>query len=178
METNLRRTTLIAFFSALICVGAFIVIPVGPVPIVIQNMIVILAGLLLGPAKGTASVALFLFIGAIGFPVFSGGRGGIAHFAGPTGGYLVGYLATVFVAGIINRKASRGPLIPVVASLAAATVVYIPGIAWLKLSLRSDWPKAIAVGLLPFILPDLCKAVAAGLLAAVLRPSVDEAMGR
>jgi biotin transport system substrate-specific component len=178
METNLRRTTVIAFFSALTCVGAFIVIPVGPVPIVLQNMIVILAGLLLGPAKGTASVALFLFVGAIGFPVFSGGRGGLAHFAGPTGGYLAGYLLAAFVAGLVNRKRSQGAFLPVAASILAAIVVYLPGVTWLKLSLHADWTKALAVGLLPFLIPDLCKAVVAGLLAKALRPAVDEALGR
>lgn len=104
METskNLKRMIFSSLLTALMIVGSYIRIPVGPVPIVLANMFAVLAGLLLGPVWGSASVGLYLLLGLIGLPVFSGG-GGPAYFAGPTGGYLVGYAAAAFAAGAVNR---------------------------------------------------------------------------
>ena len=78
--------------------------PGTPVPIVLQNMMPILASGLLGGFYGTASTALFLIAGLLGLPVFSGGRGGIAHLLGPTGGFLIGYLAAAAFLIIFFRK--------------------------------------------------------------------------
>jgi biotin transport system substrate-specific component len=180
MGSRLRSVTLVALFTALICVGAFIAVPIGlgPVPIVLQNMLVLLTGLLLGPLRGSAAVGLFLISGLIGLPVFSGGRSGPAHFAGPAGGYLVGYLLAAFVTGILNRGSGRSRIMPILASLAGAFVIYVPAVIWLRIILVPDWLKAVVGGTTPYIIPDLVKAVIAGLLAIVLRPSVDEALGK
>ncbi|MFH2130143.1 MAG: biotin transporter BioY, partial [bacterium] len=98
-STQLRLTVYAALFAALISAGAFMAIPIGPVPIVLQNMFVLLAGVLLGWKWGAASVLIYLLAGAVGFPVFSAGRGGVAHLLGPTGGYLLSYIPAVIVAG-------------------------------------------------------------------------------
>ena len=108
METskNLKRMIFTSLLTALMIIGAYIRIPLGPVPIVLTNMFVVLAGLLLGPFWGIAGAGLYLLLGLIGLPVFSGG-GGPAYFAGPTGGYLIGYAAAAFAAGAV-RRAGRG----------------------------------------------------------------------
>ena len=98
---TLRMSVFSALFSALIIVGAYLKIPVGPVPIVLANFFVLLAGVLLGPKWGAASVGLYLLLGVVGLPVFAGG-GGIAYLTGPTGGFLIGYLPAAFLAGVIS----------------------------------------------------------------------------
>ena len=109
MSSNFKLSIMLIFvplFAALIAVSGFIVFPLPgtPVPIVLQNMMPILASGLLGGLYGTASTALFLITGLLGLPVFSGGRGGLAHLLGPTGGFLIGYLAAAAFLIIFFRK--------------------------------------------------------------------------
>jgi biotin transport system substrate-specific component len=94
-STSLRMTVYASLMAALIAAGAYMALPIGPVPIVLQNLFVFLSGLLLGPRWGVASIGVYLMAGALGLPVFAGGVGGIGRFAGPTGGYLLGYLPAV-----------------------------------------------------------------------------------
>ena len=91
MNSNTIKSVFTALFAALICAGALITIPLGPVPIVLQNAFAIMAGLLLGPLQGAGAVGIFLILGALGLPVFSGGRGGIAVLTGPTAGVITSY---------------------------------------------------------------------------------------
>jgi len=162
-----------ALFAALTAAGALIAIPVGPVPIVLQNLFAILSGLVLGPLMGSAAVGLYLLAGILNFPVFAGGGGGIARFAGPTGGYLIGYLIAAFCAGLIAGrprpcvKTSR--LRIVLAVVAGFLVVYVPGVAWLKISRGLSWPRALMAGFVPFIIGDTIKGIAAVLIAPRLR---------
>ena len=107
-----------ALMAALMAVGAFLAVPIGPVPIVLQNLFVFLAGLLLGPKWGTAGVAIYLFAGTLGLPVFAGGTGGIARFAGHTGGYLLGFLPAVLAIGLISKKGKETIVFDVLAMVA------------------------------------------------------------
>ncbi|RZW12719.1 MAG: biotin transporter BioY, partial [Desulfobulbaceae bacterium] len=104
MDTSTRQLKLMVYASlmaTLTAVGAYIAIPIGPVPIVLQNLFVMLAGLLLGGRWGLTSVGVYLLAGAVGLPVFAGGTGGIGKFIGPTGGYLLGFAAAAYVIGKI-----------------------------------------------------------------------------
>jgi biotin transport system substrate-specific component len=167
----LQRTAFIALFAALIAAGAFVAIPVGPVPVVLQNFFAVLSGLVLGPLMGGAAAALYLLAGLLGLPVFAGGTGGIARFAGPTGGFLIGYflaaVTAVLVAGRPDLKAPRLRLIG--AAIAGSLVLYVPGLAWLKLSRKLDWPGAVMAGFVPFIIGDILKGIAAVIIAPRLR---------
>jgi len=169
----LMRIAFTALFAALTAAGAFIAIPVGPVPIVLQNLFALLSGLVLGPLMGSAAVALFLLAGVLGFPVFSGGGGGIARFAGPTGGFLIGYLLAALTVGLIagrpkaNVKAFQIRII--VAVIAGFLVIYVPGLIWLKTRLNLDWIKTFMTGFIPFIIGDALKGIAAVLIAPRLR---------
>ena len=165
------KVSLTALFAALTAAGAFIAIPIGPVPIVLQNLFALLSGLILGPVMGGAAVGLYLLAGILNFPVFAGGTGGIARFAGPTGGYLPGYLLMALTAGLIaGRPGARIPLPRLIAAvIAGLLVVYIPGVAWLKISRSLTWSRALIAGFLPFIIGDSLKGIAAVLIAPRLR---------
>jgi len=171
----LMRIALTALFAALTAAGAFIAIPVGPVPIVLQNLFALLSGLVLGPVLGSAAVGLYLLAGLLGFPVFSGGGGGIARFAGPTGGYLVGYLLAALTAGLIagrpgaNTNAKAFQIRIILAVVAGFLVIYVPGLIWLKTRLNLDLIKTLLTGLVPFIIGDALKGIAAVLIAPRLR---------
>jgi len=169
----LLRISLTALFAALTAAGAFVAIPIGPVPIVLQNLFALLSGLILGPLMGCAAVGLFLLAGLLNFPVFSGGGGGLVRFAGPTGGYLAGYLMAALIAGLIagRPKAGASPSLPrIIAAVALGfLVVYIPGVAWLKISRSLSWTRALAAGFVPFIIGDVLKGIAAVLIAKRLR---------
>lgn len=162
-RNKLKYTVMSALFAALMIVGAYIKIPVGPVPIVLTNLFVILAGVVLGPLWGMASVALYLLLGLMGMPVFSGG-GGPGYFAGPTGGYLIGYLLGAGAAGLINKIGSLKIVWSSIAVLLGFVCIYLTGVPWLKIVLAMPWPGALSAGLIPFIIGD---AVKGGIIVAL-----------
>lgn len=171
ISAQLQMTVYSSLMAALIAVGAFIAVPVGPVPIVLQNMFVMLAGLLLGTSWGLASVALYLLAGVCGFPVFSGGGAGLAHIFGPTGGYLLGYLPAVVTIGLVSEKAAS--MLPkLLALLVGAAFVYLFGVTWLKIATGMSFQKALTVGMLPFLIGDAIKIVAALFIAKALQPVI------
>ncbi|MEM5948034.1 biotin transporter BioY [Spirochaetia bacterium 38H-sp] len=159
----------IALFAAFTAVGAQIAIPIGPVPIVLTNLFVLLAGLVLGPYLGAASIALYILAGAIGLPVFSGAKGGLAHIAGPTGGYIIGFLLAAFIAGLITGK-ERNTVRMIIAVIAASLVIYLIGVPWLKFSLGKNWGWALGAGMIPFLIGDAIKATASVLITIGIRP--------
>ena len=148
----------IALFAALIAVSGIVAVPVGPfgLPIVFQNLFVVLAGLILGPLRGAAAVLLWILAGALGLPVFSGARGGFAHLLGPTGGFFVGYILAALLAGVLaGRSASRLRL--AVAALAGFIILYIPGIAWFMHVADKPLAPALTAACLPFLPGDTLK---------------------
>lgn len=166
----LRPMVYAALFAALTAVGAYLFVPIGPVPIVLQNMFVFLAGLLLGSRWGLASVALYLLAGLCGLPVFAGGTGGVGRLFGPTGGFLLGYLPAVFLIGAIAERQAGRMGWDVTAMIAGSGVLYACGVPWLKLVTGLSFEKAAAVGMLPFLVGDALKIAAAALIAKAVRP--------
>lgn len=172
---KVKSITFVALFTALIAVCGFISIPVPgtPIPIVLQNMMVVLVGLLLGPLMGTCSTLLFLLLGAVGLPIFSGGGGGIARFLGPTGGFLYGYLLATLVSGLIARKPKidkKTPLwILIIASFLGYVVMYIPGVIHFMLTMNATFSKTLTLCVIPYIPLDLVKMVLCIAIAATLR---------
>jgi len=162
-----------AVFSSLIILGTFIRIPLGPVPIVLANFFVILSGLFLGPFWGTVSVMLYLLLGALGLPVFSAG-GGLAVFLGPTGGYLLGYPAGAFLAGLVSRAKPTGFAVLLLAAGLGIATVYLLGVPWLIWRVSSATGESVSltrgllIGLVPFIPGDILKLAAAAIVARSL----------
>ena len=167
---NIRMSVYAALMAAFIAIGAYVAVPIGPVPIVLQNLFVLLTGLLLGSRWGLASVGLYLLAGACGLPVFAGGMGGIGRLFGPTGGYLLSYLPAVFVIGLITEKFGKRAVVDIVAMICATAIIYACGVTWLKLLTGMDWSKALAVGMVPFLIGDALKIAAAVAIAKTLRP--------
>ena len=167
-----RMMVLAALFAALIAVGAFIAIPIGPVPIVLQNFFVLLTGLLLGPRWGLVACGVYLLAGALGLPVFAGGTGGIGRFFGPTGGYLLAYLPAVFITGWLSQNKKKAVVWDCLAMILASVVIYALGASWLKFSTGMTWSKSLAVGMFPFLLGDALKIAAAIVVAKTARPMI------
>jgi biotin transport system substrate-specific component len=172
--------TLIALFAALTAAGTFVAIPLpfSPVPVTLQNLFAVLAGLCLGPFPGSLSVALYLAAGALGAPVFAGASGGMARLLGPTGGYLLGYFFAAFAGGLVAgrpRTDKQSPLWRLILAAALGLiVVYIPGILRFRQIMGFGWIQALAGGVLPFLPGDAAKAVVAGLIAPRLRRVIAE----
>lgn len=166
---TLRMTVYTALLTALIVIGAYVTIPIGPVPIALQSLFILLAGLLLGPAWGLASIGLYAALGVLGLPVFSGGGAGIGHVLGPTGGYIAGFIPAVFVIGLVSGR-KRMLLRDIAAVLAGSLIIYAAGIPWLKHVLNLSWEKAAAAGMLPFLPGDAVKAGIAVLIARYAGP--------
>jgi biotin transport system substrate-specific component len=158
--------------SALIAASAWIAIPVGAVPVTFQVFFVVLAALLLPPAWAAASMGAYLALGAIGLPVFSGGQGGLGVLAGPTGGYLFGFLAGAFLGSLVRRPlAGRAPAVAAdaVAAVTVVAVVYVFGVAQLAVVANLSTLQAVAAGVVPFIGADALKAAAAVAAASAIR---------
>jgi len=163
--------------AALTAVGAYIYVPVGPVPIVLTTLFVLLSGLLLGSRWGLASMALYLLVGAIGMPVFAGGRGGFPHFFGPTGGYLFGYALSAWVTGVVSERFRGIFLAEVFAVIAGSVSIYLVGVPWLKVVTQISWTKALMLGMVPFLIGDALKASVALILARAVRPILERNRG-
>lgn len=168
-SNDLRPMVLASLFAALTAVGALIALPIGPVPIVLQNFFVMLMALLLGPRWGLAGMGAYLLAGALGLPVFAGGTSGLARFAGPTGGYLLGYLPCVALIGWIAARGRGHRLVDALALVCGTAALYSCGAVWLKLVTGMTWGKALAVGILPFLPGDIAKIIAAILVIKSLR---------
>ena len=192
MSSNFKLSIMLIFvplFAALIAVSGFIAFPLPgtPVPIVLQNMMPILASGLLGGLYGTASTVLFLIAGLLGLPVFSGGRGGIAHLLGPTGGFLIGYLAAAAFLIIFFRKPGAKDLALVssgknnsiklinylkiiAASFSGFALIYVFGIArFMQLTNRGLF-ESLSLACIPYLPGDFIKMILVSALIYKLRP--------
>lgn len=161
-----------SLLAALTAASAFIIIPIGEVPVVLYNFFILMMGLLLGSRWGAASIAVYLLAGGLGLPVFAGGKGGIAILLGPTGGYLIGFLPAVFIIGFISEKFKQRLSYDIIAMLCGTVVIYAFGVIQLKLVLGKTWMVTMALGVIPFIPFDLIKLVAAAMTAKAVRPII------
>ena len=160
----LRAVLLAAFGSLLLWASAKVQVPFYPVPMTFQGAVVLLIGIAYGPRLAAGTLLLYLAEGAIGLPVFAGTpeRGiGLAYMVGPTGGYLVGFLAAAVIAGWTAER-SRHWLSTAVGLLGAMVAIHALGAAWLATFV--GLAKAVSLGVLPFLLGD---AVKLGLVAVV-----------
>ena len=167
-----------ALFAAISAVSGFIAVPIPgtPIPIVLQNMMVVLSGMLLGPLLGTASTVLFIVSGLLGLPVLSGGTGGFAKLMGPTGGFIIGYAFSSLASGLVAGRPAVGKKITIVRTVIAAVlgffIMYVPGVLHFMRSLDKTFSETMALCVLPYLPGDAVKAVLCVILAKALRPSV------
>lgn len=163
-----RNGALAVLGSLLLIASAKVNVPFWPVPLTMQTFAVLVIGMTFGPRLGAATVVLYLLEGAVGLPVFSGtpAKGiGLAYMAGPTGGYLIGFVAAAYLAGMLALRGwDRKPLYAAAAMLLGMAVIYVLGVAWL--STLIGFGKAVQFGVVPFLLADALKIA----LATVLLP--------
>lgn len=164
---KIKNIILTSLFTCLIIIGAYICIPLPftPIPMTLQLLFVLLSSIFLGPIFGSLSVIIYLIIGALGFPVFSGGNGGLAHLFGKTGGFLFGFVIASLTTGYIYRLNKK--LLPL-AIIIGIFLIHLSGVLYLSKILSISFYKAFLIGSLPFIPVDLIKGVLTYLISIVL----------
>ena len=158
---------------ALLAVASCITIPLGPVPFTLQTLAVAMLPIALGGRDAVITVALYLLLGGLGLPVFSGFSGGIAVLAGPTGGFLWGFLAgTAFAAGIQRIESLPERLREAIGSAAMLLISYAWGTAQLMVVMSMTLPGALAFAVAPFAIPDIVKLAAGIQIGRAVRRAV------
>lgn len=158
-----RDLALAGLMAAVTAVLAYVRLPVplSPVPVSGQTLGVMLAGALLGARLGALSQGVYVLLGAMGLPVFAGGMGGLAVLAGPTGGYLIGFILGAYVTGrlvegVADVRVGRWLLAFGVGGVLA---VYVPGVLQLALVMNLPLSQAVALGVVPFLVGDVVKVL-------------------
>lgn len=169
-DSAVKEIAYVAVFAALIvALTLFPAIDIGPVPITLQSFAVALAAMVLGARRGALTVLTYLALIAIGLPVAAGYVGGLGVFAGPTGGFLVGFVPTALVVGALATWAVRrevSVLRLVLAGIAGMPVLYVLGTAWLMAVTGMGLGAALGAAVLPFLVGDVVKNVLAAIVAA------------
>ena len=173
---NTGDLALVALFAAVMAVCSWITVPAA-VPFTLQTMGVFLAVGLLGGKRGTISVLVYLFLGAIGLPVFSGFSGGLGYMMGATGGYIIGFLFSALIMWFMEKVFGRDMKILILSMVLGLILCYAFGTAWfMTVYSGSNGPIDLATALgwcvFPFIIPDAIKIAVACLLIRRLRPAI------
>lgn len=171
-RTAVKDMVMTAMFSALIAVCSILSIPVGQVPVTLQTFAVCLAAAVLGRRRGTVSVLVYILLGAVGLPVFSGMSSGIGILAGPTGGYIIGFLPAALIIGLVAEKTLCRALPLAAAMIAGVLVCYAIGTVWFMTVTGMNIGESLMLCVVPFLIPDAVKIVAAMILSNRLSKAV------
>ncbi len=158
-----------ALMAAVMCILGPVSIFIGPIPVSLTNLVIFFAAYLLGAKLGTLSVLIYLLLGAVGLPVFSGYAGGVAKLAGPTGGFLIGFLAAAFFTGLFVDKFAAKPVFAALGMVLGDAAAYVLGVLWFMKVMPSDFMTAVTACVLPFLVWDAAKIVLASALGCVVR---------
>lgn len=177
--TKTSYMALCGLFAALMAICSLISIPLGftPVPVNLATLGVFLAGGLLGKKYGTISIGVYVLLGAVGVPVFAGFRGGLSVLVGPTGGYIIGYIAAAFLVGLLTellvpkagRSAGREILACIIAMIIGLFACYLLGTLWFMISTHTGVWAALVSCVFPFLPGDALKIAAGAILTQKLR---------
>ena len=182
-RSRVRDAIAIVGFALFTALAAQITIPLGftPVPLTGQTFAVLLAGGVLGSWRGGLSMLLYVALGAIGLPFYASGDGGWTAATGATAGYLVGFIVAAFVVGLMaERGQDRKLSTSIPAFVAGSLIIYVFGASWLAydlglpLTAAAGEPSAVSLGVAPFIVGDIAKALLAGLMMPAAWALVDE----
>lgn len=174
MNKNVKELTMIALMAAILCVLGPMSLPIGPVPISLTNLALYFIIYLVGTRRSAIAYALYMLIGLVGLPVFSGYTGGPQKLLGPTGGYIIGFLPMIIVIGLVVEKHKNNRILCILVMEAATWIPYLLGTAWLAHAAGMTFRAALGVGVLPFVLLDLVKICA----AAILAPMIERRLGK
>jgi biotin transport system substrate-specific component len=165
----LVNKTAIVFFGiiagiTLTALSAFVRIPLPftPVPLTLQTMVVVLLGATLGRKYGAITQASYVLIGILGAPIFTGASFGLMHLAGPTGGYLVGFIATAYLVGKLLPKTNSVSFLRIFSMMVIGSIpILLFGTIQLSFLMHLSWDQAFLIGFLPFIPGDIIKSIIA-----------------
>ncbi|MDO5155252.1 MAG: biotin transporter BioY [Eubacteriales bacterium] len=175
-KIQIKDMALIAVMTAVTCVLAPLSIPIGPVPISLTNLAIYFGLYLIGTKKEVISYIVYMIIGLVGIPVFSGFTGGPAKLIGPTGGYIIGFVPMAIVAGLVIDR-FRDKIVPCFLGMVVGTIIcYALGTAWLAYQGQMELKAALFAGVIPFIPGDLIKMGIAAFFGRVIRKRVDRAV--
>lgn len=166
---------LIAVMAAVMCILGPLSLPIGVVPITLTNLVIYMTIVILGCKKATISTLVYLLIGTVGLPVFSGFSGGIGKLLGPTGGYLIGYVFLALIAGFFVDRFPGKLWIQGTGMVLGTAILYLFGTAWLAYQAGMSFQAALAAGVIPFILGDVIKIVIGLLLGTLIRKQLVKA---
>lgn len=165
---HLKMLIVSALFAAIIGIAAQIMIKIPPVPFTGQTLAVMLTATILGKRYGTISVVLYVLMGMIGVPVYSGMLSGLGVIFGPTGGYILAFIPAAFLIGWLVERLGHSAAGSVLANIVGAMLILVIGTAWLKVFGNLDWTAAFKGGMLPFIIPDMVKAAVSAIVGIIL----------
>ena len=169
-----KRISYVALFTALICVCTWAAIPMpSGISVTLQTFAVMLAGALLGWKYGTAAIISYIAIGCTGVPVFSGFRGGIGVLAGPTGGYIAGFVFLVLCVGLACEFFGVNPVVLAVSMAVGVLICYAFGTVWFTIYSEKSFEAALALCVFPYIPFDAVKIALAAFLAPKLKKHID-----
>lgn len=166
---SLKMWIISALFAAIIAIFSQLTIPLPLVPITGQTFAVGLAATILGLRYGTLSVIIYILLGAVGVPVFSGMSGGLGSIVGPTGGYIIGFLPAALFIGFYLEKFGFTKGHAIAANLIAMALTLLMGAFWLKFSANLSWTAALFSGILPFLIGGVLKALGSALGGILVR---------
>ena len=165
---SIQQIAAIGVMTAVICVLAPFSLPIGPVPISLTNLAIYISLYLLGWKRGTISYLIYLLIGLVGIPVFSGFTGGPAKLAGPTGGYIIGFIAMAIIAGLVIDHFHQ-PWLQLIGMIVGTIICYVLGTAWFCFEAKSTVSGALSICVFPFIPGDLIKMIIAMLIGPAIK---------
>lgn len=162
--TLAKQAGLVLAGTVLIAIAAQFSIFIGPVPLSLQTLAILGVSFALGARLAVATLVLYLAQGAAGLPVFSGGGASVAYMMGPTGGFLLGFVAMAWLAGWASDKGLTRRALPAIGvALLASAIIYIPGLLWPALAFGTEWASLWAHWMAPFLVGDALKSVIAAL---------------
>lgn len=171
-----KRMIRIALMAAVICIFAplSIPIPVSPVPISLTNLVLLVTVAIFPWKDVCTSYLIYLLLGVVGLPVFSGFSGGIGALLGPTGGYLIGFIFISIIPGLFIDHFPGKRLFTVIGMIIAMIITYTFGTAWLAIQMKMTFFAALAIGVIPYIIGDIVKII----IAIAIGPSVKKRIAR
>lgn len=166
---DIRQMAVIALMTAVTCVIAPVSLPIGPVPISLGSFAIYLSVCVLGWQNSTISCLIYLLLGIVGVPVFTGWQAGPAKVFGPTGGYMLGYLLVTIAAGILIERFHYKLWGDIIALILGTVLLYGAGSLWLAYQGHMTFVEALWAGVILFIPGDLVKMVVAVLVGSQIR---------
>lgn len=176
---KIREMLLAGIFVTMMIISAYIIVPIGPVPITLQPFVVLLAGMLLGSKLSAISMLVWALLGFVGLPVFNQGQSGIVMLAGPTGGFIIGFVFAAWLVGYFTEKAPEAGYGKNLLYMCLGMLVcYAFGLIGFKLSFQyflqknMTWSNSVLLAVAPFLPFDIIKAAAAAFIGARIRKAL------